>query len=96
MPQSPSKMCLGLKTCGLLEGSSQFTNITMVIVSPLTGVNSPSKWPAIHGLQMGGVLLTTYKSWDDPPSVSLQSAVPSMLGSGIFEKRYPREIIITP
>ena len=27
---------------------------------------SLSKWPC-HGLQMG-VILTTYKSWDDPPS----------------------------
>ena len=39
--------------------------VTMVSKSPKWGY-SPYKLP-FHGLYMG-VILTTYKSWDDPPS----------------------------
>ena len=37
-------------------------------VRPQFRCGTPSKWPnSLHGLYMG-VILTTYKSWDDPPS----------------------------
>ena len=42
--------------------------ITMVIVSPQDlGLWDPFQMAELHGLWMG-VILTTYKSWDDPPS----------------------------
>ena len=52
-------------TWKIIPVSKWFKLIT--IVSPVrNGCGTPSKWP-FCGLKMG-VILTTYKSWDDPPS----------------------------
>ena len=42
----------------------------MVTVSPQDLGLLPFQMAELHGLQMG-VILTTYKSWDDPPSSGL-------------------------
>ena len=42
--------------------------ITVVILSPLRVVGPPCKWPNFMAYKWGERLLTTYKSWDDPPS----------------------------
>ncbi len=47
---------------------------TMVIVSPLSKVVG-SLPNGLNGFYMG-VILTTYKSWDDPPSVNVTPANP--------------------
>ena len=47
--------------------------ITMVIVSPVTGVVGPLPNSRFMAYKMGVTVLTTYKSWPDPPSKSLMS-----------------------
>ena len=50
--------------------------IAMVIVSPLRiGLWDPFQMAELHGLKMG-VILITYKSWDDPPSTPLLKVTP--------------------